>query len=250
MKRVFLLVLLIAISGGPALAATPVTWPDLKGPASTSFEDPFEALSVRQLQALGQVLRLREALNGGASAGGDADLKAQLLREEAMLAAEGVDIDWLLSHRQEIARKRAAASLSGNPALAGKEIAISGYAIPVEGAGGAGVPNGYLVPEQGMCSHMPAPPPNQMIRYEIRTGKQADYVYEPVLLIGRLKLQPTRQEITLLDGQVDMIAAFEMEVEEVRSLDDRPAEKAQPNPMSRLWKFFRRPANGPNGAGQ
>lgn len=250
MKRIFLLVLLVAASGVPAHAVTPITWPDLKGPASTSFEDPFEALSIHQLQSLGNVLRIREALNSGTSGGDGEDLSAQLRREEAMLAATGVNVDWLLSHREEIARKRAAASLSGNPDLAGKEIAITGYAIPVEGSGAAGAPNGYLVPQQGMCSHMPAPAPNQMIRYEIRSGNQANYVYEPVLLIGRLKLQTTRQEITLLDGQVDMIAAFEMEVDEVRSLDEGKSEAATPNPMSRLWKFFRRPADGAAGTGQ
>ncbi|TYC52519.1 DUF3299 domain-containing protein [Rhodobacterales bacterium] len=250
MKRVFLLVLLTGMACAPALAAMPVNWPDLKGPASTSFEDPFEALSIRQLQSLGMVLRLREALDSGTSGASDADLRARLQREEAMLAAEGVNVDWLLSHREEIARKRAVASLSGNSSLTGKAITITGYAIPVEGPGGAGEANGYLVPEQGMCSHMPAPPPNQMIRYVVKSGNQADYVYEPVVLTGRLKLQPTRQNIMLLDGRVDMIAAFEMEVEEVRSLDEGRSEAASPNPMSRLWKFFRRPKNGPAEAGQ
>ena len=73
------------------------------------------------------------------------------------------------------------------------------------------------------------PPPNDVHVQE--------YVYEPVRLTGRLSLKTTRQEITLLDGQVDMIAAFEMEVTGAQSL----GEETAPDPMSRIWKFFKGP---------
>ncbi len=216
-------------------AATPVTWENLKDPKAAEFIDPFAALGIQDLRSLGTVLRLRQRLED-ASLADEARrrIEGRLRSEEAGLAAAGVRTDWLLSQRVEIGRKRAAAALAGNPALAGKEIAITGYVIPVQDPDGGGVASGYLVPEQGMCSHMPAPDPNQMIRYRLSSGWEAQYIYEPVLLTGRLSIETVRQQITLLDGQVDMIAAFHMDVTEVRSLD----EKTRPNPENRLWKNF------------
>ena len=120
--------------------------------------------------------------------------QARLLAlQEAQLAAAGVPTDKLLSQRFEVAKKRAAASLAGNKALAGRDIEITGYVIPVQEPGSDEVIAGYLVPEQGMCSHMPAPDPNQMIRYRLSTGWRAEYVYEPVRLIGRLSLKTSRK---------------------------------------------------------
>jgi len=230
---VIVLTLLALLS--PARAAAPVTWDELKDPAAGTFEDPFAALSVHQLRSLGTVLRLRQRLQEhDVAAEARPRMEQRLRAEEAKLATAGVQTDWLLSQRQEIGKKRAAAALAGNPALAGREVAITGYVIPVAGPDGS-LAGGYLVPGAGMCSHMPAPDPNQMIRYTLSTNWEAGYVYEPVLLTGTLALKTTKQEISLLDGQVDMLAAFEMEVTEVRSLDRESA----PEPENRVLKFFR-----------
>ena len=101
--------------------------------------------------------------------------------------------------------------MAGNPDLDGRRISIPGYVIPVLGAENT-ASTGYLVPERGMCSHTPAPDPNQMIRYTLATDWTADSLYEPVELVGTLSIRPTRQEITLIDGQVEMIAVFDMQV--------------------------------------
>jgi|GEM_PF-745112 len=229
---VFLLAALFTAQA--AHAATSVNWDDLKDPAAEKFEDPFAALSIQELRSLGLVLNLREQLaKHEVGAETRSGLEQQLRREEAKLAAAGVHTDWLLSHRQEIGEKRAAAALAGNSALAGKDIAIGGYVIPVQAPGKHTVEGGYLVPEAGMCSHMPAPDPNQTIRYRLSTDWNADQVYQPVVLVGRLSLHMTRQEIMLLDGQVEMIAVFDMDVTEVRSPEEPKAGK-------RLLNFFRR----------
>ncbi|MDN3721132.1 DUF3299 domain-containing protein [Roseibium salinum] len=211
MKRAILLLVMVLLFAPQAHAAALIGWDELKDPAA-QFDDPFEALSGRELRSLGTVLQLRRRLGAPDVPPSERpQLEAELRREEAKLAASGVRTDWLLSHRRDIARKRAAAAMAGNAALEGREIAIKGYVIPVQDPGGA-VTSGYLVPEQGMCSHMPAPDPNQMVRYRVSGKWQGEYIYEPVVMTGRLSLQMTRQEITLLDGRVDMIAAFEMEV--------------------------------------
>jgi len=235
--RAILFLLVAVLSQAAAYAQTPVTWGDLIDPETANFENPYEALSGSELRSLGTVLRLRQRLSEeDIAAEARPRIESRLAQEEALLAASGVRTDWLLSQREAVAKKRAVAALTGNPALEGKEIAITGYAIPVNGPDGDETASGYLVPQQGMCSHMPAPDPNQMIRYTIENGRQADYVYEPVLLSGRLTLKTTRQEITLLDGYVDMIAAFDLQVTEIRGLE----EKAPANPVSRLWKYFKR----------
>lgn len=229
------IVFLVALMGAPpgAHAAQPILWEDLKDPAAAAFEDPFAALGIHQLRALGTVLRLRLRLEEGPVGAKDRPgIEQQLRSEEAKLAAAGVDVDGLLSQRHEVGRKRAAAALAGNPDLAGREVAITGYVIPVSGPDGT-VTTGYLVPGAGMCSHMPAPDPNQMIRYRLSNGWQAQEIYEPVLLSGTLSLKTTRQEITLLDGQVEMLAAFEMDVSDVRSLE------GQEPPQNRVLNFFR-----------
>lgn len=232
----FLFTFLVLASS--AFASMPITWDDLRDPKAAQFDDPFAALSGPELRGLGTVLQLRQQLDG-TDVGSDARpaIEQRLRQEEAKLAAAGIATDKLLSRRFEIGKKRAAAALAGNPALAGKEIAITGYVIPVQEPGSEDVSTGYLVPDQGMCSHMPAPDPNQMIRYRLQADWRPDHVYEPVLLIGRLSLKTTKQEITLLDGQVDMIAAFELEVRQARSLND----ETSPNPANRIWRFFTRP---------
>ncbi|MCV0427651.1 MAG: DUF3299 domain-containing protein [Roseibium sp.] len=215
--RLFLIILTIISLVPIAQAGTRVDWDALRDPKASQFEDPFAALSLRELRSLGTVLRLRQRLSkSDVSAETRPQIEQRLENEEAKLAVSGVDTDGLLAQRQAIARKRAKAALAGNPALADRDVEITGYVIPVLEEDGS-ARSGYLVPEYGMCSHMPAPDPNQMIRYHLNSDWQADKIYQRVVLSGRLGLELTRQTINLLDGEVDMIAAFEMEVSSVRA---------------------------------
>lgn len=241
MKRILVaLAALITLTAG-ALAVSPVTWSDLKDPDAGRFEDPYAALAPFQLKSLGMILRLRQEL--AASGLPDKDrrqMEVRLSREEAKLAAAGLDVDRLLSRRETVARNRARAAVAGNPALDGTEITISGYVIPVAGKDGQ-VTGGYLVPEAGMCSHMPAPDPNQMIRYKLKTDWRAAEVYQPVRLSGRLTLKPTRRTIMLLDGEVEMISVFQMDVTEASPVIEPGPEtdnRAFPlfSPLKRLFR--------------
>lgn len=216
----------------PVWAATQVDWQDLIDRKVAEFEDPFASLSVSELRSLGTVIRLRENLAKPDLATEDRlQIEDRLERLEAKLAVSGIDVDWLLSQRKTIGRKRAKAAMAGNSNLDGKEIAIPGYVIPVLDADSEMSTSGYLVPERGMCSHMPAPDPNQMIRYTLATEWQADSVYEPVRLTGTLSIRPTKQEITLLDGQIEMIAVFDMTVTRVTPL-------AEQEPVSTTRSFL------------
>lgn len=236
MRAVLCLMLLIGLMQ-PAWAVKQVNWQDLIDPVAADFDDPFAALSLAELRSLGTVLRLRKLLaDPGLLSDARPDIEDRLDREEAKLAASGIDTDGLLSRRQEIGRKRAEAVMAGNPDLDGRRISIPGYVIPVLGEENASSASGYLVPERGMCSHMPAPDPNQMIRYTLATDWTADSIYEPVELVGTLSIRPTRQEITLIDGQVEMIAVFDMQVTSVV-----PRAQKEPDTMDRSFLHFTRP---------
>ena len=222
MRTLMCLVLFLTLLQ-PAAAARKVDWRDLIDPKAQAFDDPFAALGIHELRSLGTVIRLRQRLSDPEVSEKDKqDLRERLEREEAKLAASGVETDRLLSMRKDIARKRAEAAMSGNPELDGVEVVIPGYVIPVLGSDGETSASGYLVPERGMCSHTPAPDPNQMIRYRLATDWQADSLYERVQLVGTLSIQPTRQEIMLLDGHVQMIAVFDLQVTDVRPLSAPP----------------------------
>ncbi len=219
MTRLIAVILLLVLTTSISKAATPIKWPDLKDPDAASFEDPFEALSIPELRALGNVFQLRQRLErGNAGVEEQRQMTRKLAREEAKLAASGVQTDWLLDQRETIGRKRAEAALSGNSALQDTDISITGYVIPILDRDGTSR-SGYLVPEYGMCSHMPAPDPNQMIRYHLKSDWKNAELYLPVLLSGRLDLKLHRQTINLLDGQVEMVAAFELDVQELRPLN-------------------------------
>lgn len=215
---------LVIVSGllQPAWAAANVDWQDLVDAKAADFHDPFAALNVTELRSLGTIIRLRKVLTEPDITEEARQLAEQRIdREEAKLAASGIDAEQLLSQRKAIGRKRAAAAMAGNQDLDGKEIVIPGYVIPVADADSEISTGGYLVPERGMCSHMPAPDPNQMIRYKLATDWQADSIYEPVRLTGTLSIRPTRQEIMLLDGQIEMIAVFDMTVTDVVPLTEQ-----------------------------
>jgi hypothetical protein len=223
----------------PVWAVTPVHWEDLKDPEATRFDDPFAALSLNELRSLGTVLRLRKQLGeSGVTEEARLRIEQKLANEEAKLAVSGVDADALLTQREAIGRKRAQAALAGNPALSGAEIAITGYVIPIIEEDGI-ARTGYLVPEYGMCSHVPAPDPNQMIRYRLENDWQADRIYQKVRLTGRIGLTLSRQTINLLDGQVEMISAFELEAHAVQSL-----EGSGPDVDARSFRSFVSPRSG------
>lgn len=238
MRALLVLILLMGLAL-PVQAATSVVWEDLKDPAAARFDDPFAALSISELRLLGTVLRLRKRLaDSDVSPEARPRMEQRLENEEAKLAVRGVDTDGLLAQRKTIARKHAEGALAGNPALSGQDVTITGYVIPVLDEDGS-ARSGYLVPEYGMCSHVPAPDPNQMIRYDLNTDWQAEEIYQRVRLSGRIGLRMTRQTINLLDGEVEMISAFEMDVRNVE-----PVDYANPSIEDRSFRSFIPPKPG------
>ncbi|MDW3221463.1 MAG: DUF3299 domain-containing protein [Paracoccaceae bacterium] len=206
---------------GPTFADTSVQWPDLIDQSAQSFDDPFRDLTYDEIEALQTVVITRSRLENANLADSDrADLEAKLSGALATLATRDIDADWLIAQRWVVAERREAAATAGNPAIDGRTVTLAGFAIPA-----APDPDGtavaFLVPERGMCSHMPPPNPNQMLRVRLTDDWQPKTLHEPVRLTGKLSIAPSETAMHIVDGVVPMKASFLMEAERVETLQDR-----------------------------
>ncbi|CUH49254.1 DUF3299 domain-containing protein [Ruegeria atlantica] len=207
---------------GHSAMATPGTaldWVDLPDPSVQVYEDPYRDLSPEQFDDVLFFVRIRGRLQQDAGSVEERQKWQELLTEtEDALAGVGVDVDWLLDQREFVKERRRKAGTSGNPQLDGQTITIAGFAIS-----GPSDPDGrsvaYLVPERGMCSHMPPPPPNQMIRVRLNGDWTPSYFHEPVRLTGTLTIDPTVQNMMVVDGLMPMNATFQLDTERVETLE-------------------------------
>jgi len=189
---------------------------DLQDPAARDFNDPFVAMGAENLAELKVLVRLRERLaEGTVDPLARPRLEARVASAEALLAANGHNIDGLLGQRWEIARKRRDALLAINSALVGEAVAIFGYLIPAPPLGD-GTATGYLVAAVALCSHMRTPPPNQLVRVRF-AGVAAPQVtlYTPVRIAGTLRDDATDQTIFVLDGEVRMVSQWTLDARDV-----------------------------------
>lgn len=207
-----------------------VGWADLVDGQAQIYEDPFRELTFKQIRALRDVVASRKQL--GSETISSADLvvakdRLRIVRET--LAEQGIDADWLISQRWVVAERRKHAATAGNPDLDGRTITLSGFALSAPPAAD-GTPVAYLVPEQGLCSHLPPPDPNQMIRVQLTDSWRPTYPHEPVRLTGRVKIEPTEEVFRVVDGPVQMRATFLMQAEKVETMADM---RAQADPAAR-----------------
>lgn len=226
------LALLVALFAVSSLAAAQLDWDDLIDPSDQSFEDPYRDLQYDQIDAVATVARLNAQLETGELSGDVRDGAVERVEDlKEKLAEQGIDADWLIAQRWEVAKLRERAATSGNPAVDGMEITLGGFAIPAP-PDEDGTPTAYLVPERGMCSHMPPPPPNQMIRMRMSADWVPRMVHEPVKVSGRLAINPSHREVVVVDGVVQMRATFELDVAKVKTLRFSQAPAARIDPLS------------------
>ncbi|SLN59508.1 hypothetical protein ROG8370_02743 [Roseovarius gaetbuli] len=141
-------------------------------------------------------------------------LEARRAAAQEKLEANGQDVDVLLEQRWDVAKKRQTARMATNPIFDGVEVSISGYIIPApQAADGSGF--GYLVPQIGMCSHLPPPPPNQLVRVRLWADQQVGSLYLPVRVSGQLRVEPSDETIFVLDGESRMLSGWTLNAETV-----------------------------------
>ncbi len=198
----------------------PVDWDDLINQSAQTFEDPFKDLSYDQIFDVRTVFQKRQELENS-SLTDDARTEAETALNEtlARLAEAEIDADWLISQRWIVAERRQKAATAANPLLDGKTVTLAGFAIqaPPEDDGTRIV---YLVPERGMCSHMPPPNANQMVRAVVEGDWSPKTLHEPVRLTGKLSIEETQQSFHIVDGSVQMNASYVLDVTQVETIED------------------------------
>ncbi|MEM9058914.1 MAG: DUF3299 domain-containing protein [Pseudomonadota bacterium] len=201
------------MSGLAAASEAPkqIDWAALIDHTKQQFEDPYRDLDPEKLRELVEIARMRAELEKAApESEARASLETTLSQAEAKLTAEGIDIDHLIAQRWVVAERRREAAHAGNPELTRADVRISGFVIPAP-PDADGRPVAYLVPERGMCSHMPPPPPNQMIRVRMTDGWTPSFIYEPVTLTGEITIAPNVEMVMVVDGLVPMSVTYQLD---------------------------------------
>ncbi len=209
---------------------TRIEWPDLIDESAQDYEDPFVELTGKQLSALRKLVRLRAQLEkGGPTPEQLNQIQVDIEATETTLAEEGVEADWLISQRWVVMERREKAGTAANVDIDGVTVSLGGFVIPAP-PNEDGSQMAYIVPERGMCSHVPPPPPNQMVRLRLSGSWAPSTIYEPIVVTGQIRIDPTQKEMLVVDGPVLMKAAFTLEVDDVQTFGPiQTSEEASTN---------------------
>lgn len=210
------LVLTIAMAPLRAGEPMPVEWSQLPDPASQHFEDPYRDLATEQMNDLMSLVRLHQELEGDSLSSEERKgLEARANELEADLQATGIDVEWLLAQRWVVADRRRQAVVATNSTLDGELIAISGFLIPAPPVDSGGA-TAYLLPDRGVCSHLPPSPPNQLVRLELPRLPENTGFCIPVTVRGTLRAEEARHEAHVHDHAVPMWSAWTLKTDRVR----------------------------------
>ena len=213
MQRRTLIVTCGAIAASIVRAEEPrqIGWDDLALKLSAA-ENPFARLSPEHLEALVDVAALRDRKARGVAV--SATEVATERAATAKLQKAGIDIDDLLSRRNELAAKQQALTKATNPELDGKLVRMPGYLLPLE-FNGKLVSEFLLVPWVGACIHTPPPPPNQIIHVKADKPFEMSGAFDPVWITGRMSAGAARKSLHLVDGAADVDVGYSLRASRV-----------------------------------
>jgi hypothetical protein len=121
--------------------------------------------------------------------------------------------------------------------LQDKPISLTGYALPVDREGDL-VYEFMLLPLTGMCSHVPPPPPNQIVRVSLAEPFRMSEAYEPVSVTGTLRPGLEKTQLFILDGVTVIESGYSVGKAEVAKADKVP--DAMPSTGATPWKFLKK----------
>lgn len=204
---------------GTSASANQILWEDLIGKTAQTYEDPYVDLDYEKIDDLRTVAQGEKLLaNSDLVEAERTAIEEKYHPAKSRLEEDGLDANWLISQRWVVAELREKAATAVNPELDGEKVTLDGFAIPAP-PDADGTPVIYLVPERGMCSHMPPPNPNQMIRVRLSGDWLPRMMQEPVRLTGKLFVEETRHVFRIVDGDLPMRASFVMDAEQVEAAD-------------------------------
>lgn len=76
-----------------------------------------------------------------------------------------------------------------------RQIKMPGYVVPVDYDKDGRIIRFFLVPYFGACTHVPAPPTNQIVYVRYPQGFQPAALYEPFWVTGTLKVEAIHSEL-------------------------------------------------------
>ena len=211
----------LLFAAAPLIAGetTHVEWSQLPDPSVQEFEDPYRDLAPEQMSDLMSLVRLREQLAADSIPVEERrQLEARNTKLEAALQAVGIDVEWLLSQRWVVADRRRHAAVATNAALDAQSVEIAGFLIlapPTE----SGEQTAYLLPDRGVCNHLPPPPPNQLVRLLMKDLPDTGGSCVPAVIQGTLRAEETRYEVVVIDHSLPMWSAWTLETNAVSVVD-------------------------------
>ncbi len=104
-------------------------------------------------------------------------------------------------------------------ALQGKEVSLAGYMIPMSEALDVTEFMLVQVPFFGCCYSVP-PEPNETVMVKMQKGKSTPYVYSPIRVTGKFKIEETK-----IDGFV--VSVYEIEASQVKETDPKDKDVMQ-----------------------
>ncbi len=124
--------------------------------------------------------------------------------------------------------------------LQDKTVQLAGYALPVDRDGDL-VYQFLLVPWTGACSHMPTPPPNQIMLVTPAHPYKMSQAYEPVAVTGVLKPDMEKSQLFILDGVSIIQSGYTVRKAQVSGVDTVP--DAITLPANSPWSFLNKKKN-------
>ena len=222
------LALLLAAPCALAQSLASVDWSMLPDPEAQRFEDPYRDLTKPQFQSLMMLARLRMDLDTELAASERADLKAHALELKLNLQSQGLDPEWILDQRETVAARRQHAAIATNPELDGETIELSGYLLVAPDME-SGELVAYLLPDRGVCMHLPPPAPNQLLLLDI------DELPEPLgpciaaAVRGRISANETTVTVPVFDDTVPLWTSWQLDVSEVSTSENLSARDSSRN---------------------
>nr|WP_321257924.1 DUF3299 domain-containing protein [uncultured Pseudodesulfovibrio sp.] len=203
-------VIFLILFAVPALASAPtISWDELRPDTAIQFDDPIAQLSQEQLRDLRIIKRIRWLIANKKSApdGVSAQEEKQLVKH---LSDQGIDVDLLLSKREEIASNRRQTVGATNSGVIDTVIRIPGYVMPLD-TDQPEVRDFLLVPWVAPCAHVPPPVANQVIHVTLEQSIAHRDRYDPIWIEGILRRNPSEHTLFLVDGISHIESAYSLE---------------------------------------
>lgn len=187
-------------------------WEELR-PNIETIEDPFKYLNVNQLDDLAYVAKYIQVQNSPEQSASE-ELTTEYLQSKKRLEQAGVDIEKLLSIREQITQQRRVLATQANTEIINNVHRVPGYITPIDFQGQK-VTKFIFVPTAGACIHTPPPPANQMILVDYPQGIEVNSLSTPMWIQGKLLTENSTLDINYVDGESEVSTIYSMQASKV-----------------------------------